>query len=190
MPSRREALLDAAITVLGTGGARALTHRAVDQAAGVPPGSTSNHFRTRHALLAGIAARLVERDHEDLSRLGVFPAASTLDELVRITQAWIDHALGPDRTRTAARYALFLEAADDASLQGPLRQARGALVDWVADVLSRLSDDPQRDAPLLMDWVDGVVLHQLAMPRPDFDPRPGVEHLARALLTAGGSPPR
>ena len=53
MSSTRERIVQAAIALLGTEGARALTHRRVDQAAGLSEGSTSNHFRTRAALLEG-----------------------------------------------------------------------------------------------------------------------------------------
>ncbi|HEX5919668.1 MAG TPA: TetR family transcriptional regulator, partial [Nocardioides sp.] len=46
MPDRRTVLLDAALELVGTQGMRGLTHRAVDAAAGLPAGSTSNYFRT------------------------------------------------------------------------------------------------------------------------------------------------
>src|SRR5258708_32518701 len=61
-PSRREQLLDAAITLLGEQGVRAVTHRAVDAAAGVPAGSTSNCFRTRDALFNAIVERFAQRE--------------------------------------------------------------------------------------------------------------------------------
>jgi DNA-binding transcriptional regulator YbjK len=38
---RRVLITSAAIETLASGGMRGLTHRAVDQAAGIPPGSTS-----------------------------------------------------------------------------------------------------------------------------------------------------
>jgi DNA-binding transcriptional regulator YbjK len=53
---------DAAIAVLAEHGARGLTHRAVDQAAGLPPGTTSNYARTRSALLGLTLARIAELD--------------------------------------------------------------------------------------------------------------------------------
>ena len=43
-------------------GARGLTHRAVDQAAGLPSGTTSNYARTRAALLTLALARIAELD--------------------------------------------------------------------------------------------------------------------------------
>ena len=42
MTDRRTLLLDAALELVGTQGMRGLTHRAVDAAAGLPPGSTSS----------------------------------------------------------------------------------------------------------------------------------------------------
>jgi len=53
---------DAAIAVLADHGARGLTHRAVDQAAGLPPGTTSNYARTREALLTLTLTRIAELD--------------------------------------------------------------------------------------------------------------------------------
>lgn len=41
---------------------RGLTHRAVDEAAGLPQGSTSNLARTRAALLEAAVRRLAERE--------------------------------------------------------------------------------------------------------------------------------
>lgn len=55
---RRTALTDAAIEVLARDGARGLTYRAVDTEAGVPPGTTSNYFRSRDQLLAEAGARV------------------------------------------------------------------------------------------------------------------------------------
>src|SRR5918911_360744 len=73
-PGRRERLLDAAIEIVGVQGLSALTHRAVDAAAGVPTGTTSNYWRTRQALLDALVDRVVARyallveaaQHEDV----------------------------------------------------------------------------------------------------------------------------
>lgn len=55
---RRTQLADAGLGVLAADGMRGLTHRAVDRAAGVPDGTTSNYFRTRDALVTALADRL------------------------------------------------------------------------------------------------------------------------------------
>ncbi|MEU7577466.1 TetR family transcriptional regulator [Streptomyces sp. NPDC041068] len=58
---RRAALVDAAIEVLAGEGARGLTFRAVDAAAGVPTGTASNYFSNRDDLLTQAGARVYER---------------------------------------------------------------------------------------------------------------------------------
>jgi DNA-binding transcriptional regulator YbjK len=60
-PARRAALVDGAIEVLAREGARGLTFRAVDQEAGVPPGTASNYFATRDDLLVQAGGRVYER---------------------------------------------------------------------------------------------------------------------------------
>ncbi|MEU8894941.1 TetR family transcriptional regulator [Nocardia sp. NPDC048505] len=60
-PERRNALVDAAIEVLASDGARGLTFRAVDKAAAVPAGTASNYFANRDDLLTQAGARFYER---------------------------------------------------------------------------------------------------------------------------------
>ncbi|NUP52351.1 MAG: TetR family transcriptional regulator, partial [Catenulispora sp.] len=64
MTSRPDLIGDTAIALLAERGLRGLTHRAVDEAAGLPPGSTSNHARTRSALLETTFARLCRLEAE------------------------------------------------------------------------------------------------------------------------------
>jgi DNA-binding transcriptional regulator YbjK len=73
--------------VLADHGARGLTHRAVDQAAGLPPGTTSNYARTREALLTLILARIAELD---LAEGAAGVAGSGLaDAVARMVHQWI-----------------------------------------------------------------------------------------------------
>ncbi|WP_405798035.1 TetR/AcrR family transcriptional regulator [Streptomyces sp. NBC_01506] len=60
-PARRAALVDAAIEVLASDGARGLTFRAVDAEAGVPKGTASNYFTSRDELLNQVGHRIYER---------------------------------------------------------------------------------------------------------------------------------
>ena len=57
---RRSALADAAIEVLGTAGIHKLSHRAVDERAGLPAGTAANYFPRRDDLLAAAAERVAE----------------------------------------------------------------------------------------------------------------------------------
>jgi DNA-binding transcriptional regulator YbjK len=54
------ALADAAVEVVGRLGSHGLSHRAVDDSAGVPRGTTSNYFRSREMLLAAALTTVVD----------------------------------------------------------------------------------------------------------------------------------
>ncbi|MEU6017430.1 TetR family transcriptional regulator [Streptomyces sp. NPDC047515] len=60
--SRADLIADAALALLAERGMRGLTHRAVDERAGLPQGSTSNYARTRQSLLEAVVRRLAERE--------------------------------------------------------------------------------------------------------------------------------
>ena len=79
----RERGLEAAVELLGAEGVRALTHARVDERAGLPPGSTSNWFRTRRALLGGIVDWIAERERADLEPAAM-PTISGVDQLSRL----------------------------------------------------------------------------------------------------------
>lgn len=169
MADRRTVLLDAALELVGTQGMRGLTHRAVDLAAGVPPGSTSNYFRTREALVLGIVERFIVRERAmvagpqeqvDPSPEGV---SSALGRFVR-------RALGPDRTVTLARYAILVETAQNPTLREGMAHGAAQVDSWVLELITRAgSSDPQRDLGVLANYVTGLVLHELSLPSPDVD---------------------
>lgn len=183
MPTKRELVLDAAIDLLGTRGLRALTHRAVDEKSAMPAGSTSNYFRTREALLTGIAERLEQRDYADWAALSRLPAPSTIEQLVDGFAGFVRHAVDTDRTRTLARYALFVEAQTVPPLQDSVQRGHRRLTEWAETMLAQLNAD-HTVAKLLIDYVDGAILHQLVSPAQDFDPHSAVDRLVRALLGA------
>lgn len=108
---RRRALADAGLQVLATEGARGLTHRAVDACAVVPPGTTSNYFRTRDLLIRALAERIGERlapDPDTLaSREQVVPSHALFADYLRD----IVRRLTTQRDATLALFELRLEAA-------------------------------------------------------------------------------
>lgn len=73
-PARRRALTDAAIALLASSGVHGLTHRAVEKEADLPPGTASNYFRSREALLVAAAERIAELHHADTDRATDRPA--------------------------------------------------------------------------------------------------------------------
>jgi len=181
--TKREQILDAAIEVLGTRGPRALTHRAADEAAGVPSGSASNYFRTREALLVGVAERLEERDRTDWTTLNRLLGPATIEHLVEGLALFILHATGPDRTRTLARFALFGEAQTMPALHASLQRGHHRLREWAIGMAAQVGIDPG-DTSILVDYLDGVVVHRLGGAGTETDPRAALRRLVGALTVS------
>ncbi len=117
---RRRALADAAIEILGRSGLHGLSHRAVDQRARTPPGTASNYFRSRDALLTAVAERVVELHRDDMAaaimpveRGGPVEPEGLVERggLVELIAGALHHSATVQRTRYLAIYELTLEAA-------------------------------------------------------------------------------
>jgi AcrR family transcriptional regulator len=176
----RERALEAAVALLGAEGVRALSHARVDERAGLPPGSTSNWFRTRRALLAGIVDWMAERERADLDPAAM-PAIAGVDELIEALSAMTELQAGPFAARTRARYALFLELADDPELGGPMRRQRREFERWTERIVSGVGiADPVPATRALMALADGLLLHRLTVD-PELEMRPALERAVRAL---------
>ena len=183
MAGRREQVVDAAILVLSTDGARGLTYAAVDSMAKAPAGTTSNHFRNRAVLLDGVVEHLVELDRRDWEAFAGRLRPTTTAELAAAMTGFTRHAVGPGRARSTARYNLFLEAISRPELARPLARGRATIVEWGSSWLAELgSATPEVHCRRLADYLDGVILHQLAFPSVDFDPAPGIQDFLAAVL--------
>lgn len=169
MTDRRTVLLDAALEIVGRQGMRGLTHRAVDAAAAVPAGSTSNYFRTREALILGIVERFIAR--ERAMATGPHDAVDPSPDGVATAFGRFTHrALGPDRAVTLARYAILLETAQFPDLRPGMAPGADLVDTWTLDIITRAgSRHPARDLSILANYVTGLVLHELALPSPDLD---------------------
>lgn len=115
---RRGLVATSAIRIISRDGLRALTHRAVDQEAGIPQGSTSHHARTRIALLELVVDTLAERAIADAERaadaLGTTSQGErqlSIAELAGVIAALVER-LVERRDDMKARYALILELED------------------------------------------------------------------------------
>jgi DNA-binding transcriptional regulator YbjK len=180
MPSTKERALDAAIELLGTEGVRALSHGRVDVKAGLPAGSTSNWFRTRRSLLAGIVDGIAEHERDEFARASL-PGAVDARALIDGLCALIELQTGPLAVRTRARYALFLELAADPELGEPLRRQRLAFERWTEQLVAEAGiPDPVTSARALMALGDGLIFHRLTVD-PGLALRPVIERAVRAL---------
>jgi AcrR family transcriptional regulator len=156
---RARQVADAAIAVLADHGSRGLTHRAVDQAAGLPPGTTSNYARTREALLTLTLTRIAELD---LAEGAAGVAGSGLaDGVAQMVHQWI---IEPGRRR---RFLARLELAFEATRRPELRTAydemgRGFRTEAARLLAAAGSFHPEGDAWTLIAWVEGTAFYALA----------------------------
>ncbi|WP_066947174.1 TetR/AcrR family transcriptional regulator [Microtetraspora fusca] len=159
-------IADAAIEILAERGMRGLTHRAVDEAAGLPSGSTSNHARTRAALLGLTLARLTELECGLFA--GLMPDADAGGAAMKATVdpaalaellAQVTHrALDRDRHVRIARYELALEATRRPELREIYdRAGAGFREPAVALLAAAGSADPVRHGRQTVAFVEGIM---------------------------------
>ena len=162
LSARARQIGDAAIAVLADRGARGLTHRAVDQAAGLPPGTTSNYARTRAALLTLTLTRIAELDAADSPPgLSGLPGPALADALARMLHRMITDQ--ETRRRVLARFELAFEATRRPELRAAYDDMGRAFRIEAARLLAAAgSADPEQDAWALIAWLEGTAFYALA----------------------------
>lgn len=162
---RKTLIADAAIALLGSAGAKGLTHRAVDAEAGLPLGSTSFYCRTRHELLTLALLRHAALDLADLQADAHLMAKPDwgLDDFVDLLVARVADWLSPaKRARLVARFELFLVASREPELADIVTQQRERFVAATTLALSKAGVMQAASlAPRLLVVVDGVLLDQV-----------------------------
>ncbi|MFI6771293.1 TetR/AcrR family transcriptional regulator [Streptomyces sp. NPDC050355] len=162
--SRHELIADAALALLAERGMRGLTHRAVDEAAGLPQGSTSNLARTRAALLEAAVRRLAERETAVLA-LDEAPKApegggygAGAEPVADALSLALHRYLSRHRQLVIARYELALEATRRPELREIYDRAGRAFREpMVAMLAAAGSGEPERHALSMIAWCDGVL---------------------------------
>ncbi len=182
--SRRRSIADAGLGVLARDGSRGLTHRAVDVAAGVPVGTTSNYFRSRDALVEGLVERIGERlapTEEDLERRSSEPPsrelfAEYLRDIVR--------RLSENREVTVALFELRLESGRRPEVAAVLGAWQRAGFDGdVAFNASAGLPGGRREVALFHYAIDGLLLDRLTTPiDPDTPTDEIIDDLVARLL--------
>jgi len=181
--SRRDDLLDAAIDLLGEQGVRALTHRAVDAATGLPAGSTSNYFRTKEALFDAVVERFAARERANFEELAAHLAPRTTTDLAKALAVSARDSTGRNRALTLSRYAILVEASRRPELRAQLAAGGARVSTWFATWLRLVgSTDPDHHVHVVGNYLTGLVLHQLAIPDPEFDPTAHIDALLRSLI--------
>ncbi|NJQ07284.1 TetR/AcrR family transcriptional regulator [Streptomyces lonarensis] len=155
-------LLDAAVTVIARDGLQRLSHRRVEDEAGLKHGATTYHFRTRDALIEQVIAHLADRDRQVMGEvLGGAPHPEAPDELARVLRPFLTSA----RDQTMARFELFLHAAREPALQGHLARWRRLFSESGEALLRHLgAPDPAGAAEMLVTGIDGMLFAGVCLP--------------------------
>ena len=152
---------------------KGLTHRAVDAAAQVAEGTTSNYFRNRTALVEAVLDRLEQLDGQLLRDQGMAGPPRSLEELAGQLAGMVLALAGEHAGLTRARLALSLDR-PEAVTAGHFRLVGGLVPALIAlgvpDAAARARD--------LADYGDGVLLHLLTVRR---DERPDAASIAAAV---------
>ncbi|WP_328908914.1 TetR family transcriptional regulator [Streptomyces sp. NBC_00234] len=193
--SRADLIADTALTLLAERGMRGLTHRAVDEHAGLPQGSTSNHARTRQALLEAAVRRLAEQEARlltpgELPRPGSAPGGSE-DVAAGLARALHRYLTGHPEY-LICRYELALESTRRPELRAFFdaagRQFREPLV---ALMTAAGSAEPERHALTLVAWAEGMMFscavgsYTTSVPT-EAELRTGIAELLHGMLAPRG----
>lgn len=154
---RRSSIAERALVVLAKFGSRGLTHRAVDDEAELPRGSTSYYFRTRDELVAAAAARLLEDDERDVA------AAIAGGGLPFLLARWSSRSR---RYRLVARFELFLDATRNPKTRALLRRQRATFLEAARAAFEQAGmNEAALRGELLVATMDGLLLGGLVGPK-------------------------
>jgi DNA-binding transcriptional regulator YbjK len=187
--ARREALLEAALRIVGDVGADAVTHRRVAEEAGLPLASTTYWFESKEQLLTAALELAAQRDiarlrqfESDMIAVGSDSAHDPLEIALSAIIEPLDECAGATRGSLIATYALLIEAARRPAMRAVAQAWTEAYLDVLARQLARAgSSKPEADAELLLAATDGLLISQLASGE-TTDVRPQLRRLASRLL--------
>ncbi|MDF3141313.1 MULTISPECIES: TetR family transcriptional regulator [unclassified Streptomyces] len=180
----REALLKAAVRVVGRRGLRHLTYRAVAEEAGVTHGLVVHHFGSRDALIEESLAYAVRTS---LSSSLLEPGTGRPEDFVGGLTAMVED----DADLQAYQYELLLEARRSPELLPQVRELYDEYFGASRRELDRIL--PEGASPALNRLVfaalDGLVLHQLTGVGDRADTEAALAELRSVLRTLGGTQP-
>jgi AcrR family transcriptional regulator len=190
---RRLLIADTAIAVIGRGGMRSLTHRAVDSAAGLPSGTTSYHHRTRRDLLRATLNRIAEISLQRLrtpSDQAAQPSdqagqSEPADSLASRSARFVDAQLSQYRITTLARFACEIEVSTDPELREILHAGDRFRTLAAAQLAQLGTADPQARGSNLVAFLEGLTYDRLVGSGSLTCPTPGtpasVDDLTEAI---------
>ena len=155
--SGRTALLRATIVVVGGGGLRALTYRAVAAEAGVSHGLVRHHFGTRDQLIAEAMEFAID---ESLRGSNMLESGLTVDTFA----AGIESLAEREGNAQSFQYELLLESRRRPELRPLAERHYRAYREAISRQLLRLGVEDPGLTELVWFALDGIVFKQLVAP--------------------------
>jgi DNA-binding transcriptional regulator YbjK len=186
---RREALADAAIAIVAQEGTHGLSHRAVDEAAEVPRGTTSNYFRSRDALLEAAVTRVVQLHFDWINELRA-KHADDLDVTVMqgILSTVVAESVTVHRDRYRAMLELLLEGTRRPELHEVLARTLGGAIELIREAHRANGVEPtDEEVHLMRVCYIGVLFGYVVLP--DVLTTLGPGETAEAMLSRVFSKP-
>jgi DNA-binding transcriptional regulator YbjK len=182
---RREAILEATLRILRLDGPRALSHRTVAKAAGVPLAATTYYFASKDEIMEEALRRIAGEEVERLDALRVaLPSDASPAEMA----ALLARALRAEYEGELPKFEIYLEAARRPALRAHCAHWIGAFRRLAEAALRDAgADDPEAAARLLVAAIDGLILQRLGTaegPIEEGDFRADLERLVRYALGA------
>jgi TetR/AcrR family transcriptional regulator, regulator of biofilm formation and stress response len=193
--ARREAIVRATLALIGERGPDAVTHRAVAERAGLPLSATTYWFESKEELLKESLLVAAREEVERVERVVLELAAREPDaaEWAATVAAALAADLESDPARHVAFTELLLEGTRRPWLQAEVARWEEALLQLAALGLRATgSPEPEADGRLVMAATSGLMLAQLANPRPRFEDevfRPALERLFGVLTERAAAAP-
>jgi TetR/AcrR family transcriptional regulator, regulator of biofilm formation and stress response len=176
-PRRRE-ILEATLRVIGEGGVKSVTHRAVAQEANVALASTTYYFDSKGALVEEALELMIARSIEDVRRFTTCPPRISHEELIDRIVGFADAQINDPNAFLLAQYELMLEAGREDYLRPLARRWTIAYMDGFERVV-RSAGLPEQATEVVTNFVEGALLNHVTTPTDDF-----LEARLRPLLTS------
>jgi len=157
--SRRDAIVEATLRIIGERGADAVTHRVVAAEAGVPLASTTYYFASKDALVREAFELVIDRSLALVEAHAAAPDGSPVDRLVALAVAQLADRSAP----LAAQFELMLEAGRRPGLRD---LAARWDVGYRAAVVALVGDELDVDVAICL--LEGALINQVAFPVRDF----------------------
>ncbi len=182
---RRISILNATIRLLSEKGLTGVTHRAVDEAAGIPQGSTTYYFPKKQLLLESAAEQLAELMDESCASVKlVFAeliAEGKRDEAIDQVASDLLDFTDDERVLLLARFELALAGSRDPTLRHIADRLTDSARKPIEFFLRLLVEDiSEQQVDMCMGLLDGLAILNATQQ----GPKPTIEQVKRIFLSA------